>query len=378
MLNPSDIAYPLRKVFRNSPNVRFRQGAVAAIERDRRIVRLGDGTEISYDRLVLATGSVNNYFGNPGVARHTLGMKQLSEAMRLRNHVLSCLEMAAREQDPHERLRWLTFVVVGGGPTGVEYAGALMELLRLVLGRDYPELAIADAKVVLVEGHARLLGQFPSRLGGYALEILRRRGIEVKLSTLVQDAAADTVTLSSGEIIPCRSVVWSAGVRSNDPLNEAAIARSRSHRLQVDEHLRVIGADGVFAIGDAAAVSWHDGEIAMLSAPAMQEGRYVARLIRDEVRRRPGAARPFRYLDKGVMATIGRNAAVAQIGALSLRGFIGWIGWLTVHIYYLIGFRNRLAVLASWGWNYLKKDRAIRIIARSDEDRLVDRIEGVS
>lgn len=378
LLNPSDIAYPLRKVFRNSPNVRFRQGAVASIERNRRIVRLGDGTEISYDRLVLATGSVNNYFGNPGVARHTLGMKQLSEAMRLRNHVLSCLEMAAREPDPHERLRWLTFVVVGGGPTGVEYAGALMELLRLVLGRDYPELAIADAKVVLVEGHARLLGQFPPRLGGYAFEILRRRGIEVKLSTLVQDAAADTVTLSSGEIIPCRSVVWSAGVRSNDPLNEAAIARSRSHRLQVDEHLRVIGADGVFAIGDAAAVSWHDGEIAMLSAPAMQEGRYVARLIRDERRGRPGAARPFRYLDKGVMATIGRNAAVAQIGALSLRGFIGWIGWLTVHIYYLIGFRNRLAVLASWGWNYLKKDRAIRIIARSDDDRLVDRIEGVS
>ncbi len=376
LLNPSDIAYPLRKVFRRSPNVRFRQALVTRVDFQDRAVWTHDGERIPYDRLVLATGSVNDYFGNEAVARHAIGLKQLDEAMRLRNHVLACLERASRTTDPEERREWLTFVVVGGGPTGVEYAGALGELLRLVLGRDYPELTLEESKIVLVEGQDRLLGQFPGRLGQYAARTLAKRGIEVRLSTLVQSADDQSVALSTGDGIRTRTVVWSAGVRPQDPLDEAGVERGRAGRLVVDDHLRVDGPEGVFAIGDAAAArGGADADLPMLSPPAMQEGRYVARAIIEETHGRPPGGAPFRYLDKGTMATIGRNSAVAQVRGLRFRGFPGWVAWLAVHIYYLIGFRNRLAVLWSWAWNYLKKDRAIRIIARSQADPLTDDLD---
>ena len=372
LLNPSDIAYPLRKVFRRSPNVRFRQALVAGVDFQAKAVSTQDGERIPYDRLVLATGSVNDYFGNEAVASHAIGLKQLDEAMRLRNHVLACLERASRSSDPEERREWLTFVVVGGGPTGVEYVGALGELLRLVVGRDYPELRPDESRIVLVEGLDRLLGQFPGRLGQYAARILTKRGIEVRLSTLVQSADERSVHLSTGDGIRTRTVVWSAGVRPQDPLGDG-VPRGRAGRLAVDDHLRVDGLEGVFAIGDAAAThGGTDADLPMLSPPAMQEGRYVARAIIDEAHGRPMSASPFRYLDKGTMATIGRNSAVAHIRGIRFRGFPGWVAWLAVHIYYLIGFRNRLAVLWSWGWNYVKKDRAIRIIARSQADPLAD------
>src|SRR6266536_1896955 len=199
LLNPSDIAYPLRKVFRRSHNVRFRQAQVAGVDFDAKQVHTHEGERIPYDRLVLATGSVNDYFGNQAVASHAIGMKHLDEAMRLRNHVLACLEEATRPERAAERPEWLTFVVVGGGPTGVEYAGALGELLKLVLGRDYPELSLQESRIVLVEGQDRLLGQFPGRLGQYAAKTLARRGIQVRLSTLVRSAEEGSVELSTGD-----------------------------------------------------------------------------------------------------------------------------------------------------------------------------------
>ncbi|MGH2785908.1 MAG: NAD(P)/FAD-dependent oxidoreductase, partial [Actinomycetota bacterium] len=302
LLNPSDIAYPLRAVFRRSPNVRFRQAAVDDVDTGRKIVRTTLGEEIPYDALVVATGSTNNYFANASLAHHTLGMKSLAEAMRLRNHVLSCLELATRAPTEAERRALLTFVVVGGGPTGVEYAGALSELLRLVLGRDYPELDPAQARIVIVEGLERLLGVFHPKLGAYAADELKAKGIEVRTSTLVESAGDDHVVLQGGERIDSRTVVWSAGVRPTDPLGEHAKERSRSKRIAVDAQLRVPGADGVYAIGDAASVKTRDGELPMLSPPAMQAGRYVARAILG--RTQP----PFRYVDKGTMATIGRRA----------------------------------------------------------------------
>jgi NADH dehydrogenase len=372
LLDPSDIAYPFRTIFRRSRNVRFRQARVTGIDFDAQQVHIATGARIGYDILVLATGSANAYFGNPGLAEQTIGMKALDEAMRLRNHVLSCLEQAAQTADPAQRQEWLTFVIVGGGPTGVEYAGALAELLEMVLGRDFPELPPGSARILLVEGTARLLGGFHPRLGGYAAETLRTRGVEVRLSTLVREATTGGATLSSGETIPARTIVWSAGVQPTDPLppGDGAATRSRSGRLVVDEQLRL--RPGVYAIGDVASVTPRpdrDGELPMLSPPAMQEGRYVARLIR--AGQAAGVQPPFRYRDKGTMATIGRRAAVAQIGPLRLRGFIGWITWLVVHLYYLIGFRNRLAVLASWSWDYLRRDRPIRLIVRSDYDPVV-------
>ncbi|HEY3208939.1 MAG TPA: NAD(P)/FAD-dependent oxidoreductase [Actinomycetota bacterium] len=375
LLNPSDIAYPQRSIFRRSRNVRFRQARVAGVDLDRRIVRTHDDEELPYDSLVLATGSENNYFANEELAEHTLGMKTLAEAMRLRNHVLSCLELAARTGSLEERRAWLTFVIAGGGPTGVEYAGALAELLRLVLGRDFPELDRRLARIVLVEGLDRLLGAFHPKLGAYAARILRDHGIEVRTSTLVQKATDESVVLSDGDEIATRTIVWSAGVRPNDPLEPAEPERSRARRLRVDRWLRLPAHSEVFVIGDAASVEDDGGELPMLSPPAMQAGRYVAKSIVATATGMAERRKPFRYVDKGTMATIGRRAAVADFHGFKLRGTIGWLAWLLVHIYYLIGFRNRAVVLASWGWNYLRRDRPIRLILRSEADAAAASLE---
>jgi len=375
LLNPSDIAYPHRSIFRRSTNVRFRQARVVGVDLDRRIVRTEDDEELPYDSLVLATGSENNYFANEELAEHTLGMKTLAEAMRLRNHVLSCLELAARTDSLDERRAWLTFVIAGGGPTGVEYAGALAELLRLVLGRDFPELDRRLARIMLVEGQDRLLGAFHPKLGAYAARILRHLGIEVRTSTFVQKATNESVLLSGGDEIATRTIVWSAGVRPTDPLDQSEPERSRAGRLRVDGELRLPEHPEVFVVGDAASVQDDGGELPMLSPPAMQAGRYVARSI---VARATGMAdrrKPFRYVDKGTMATIGRRAAVADVHGLKLKGTIGWLAWLLVHIYYLIGFRNRAVVLASWAWNYLRRDRPIRLILRSEADAVAASLE---
>jgi len=374
LLNPSDIAYPLHRAFRRLPNVRFRQAAVTDVDLDRKVVRTSSGDALPYDALVIATGSANDYFGKAELAARTIGMKELGEAMRLRNHVLACLEHASQAQSTDERRVWLTFVIVGGGPTGVEYAGALSELLRLVLGRDFPDLAPGLARIVLVEGRDRLLGTFHPKLGEYAERILRDRGIDVRTSVLVEKATEEVVVLSSGDEILSHTVVWSAGVRPEDPVRTPDAPRSRSRRLEVDGHLRLAGRSDVYVIGDAASVTHRGGELAMLAPPAMQEGRYVARSILDQVLG-TGERGPFRYRDKGTMATIGRNAAVAQVGRVRFRGFLGWMVWLVVHVYYLIGFRNRLAVLWSWGWDYLRRDRPIRLIIRSHDDPLADQFE---
>ena len=375
LLNPSDIAYPLRAIFRRSPNVRFRQVAVERADLDARTLRTSAGDDIAYDSLVLATGSTNNYFSNESLAHHTLGMKTLAEAMRLRNHVLSCLELAVRAASAEEQRAWLTFVIVGGGPTGVEYAGALAELLRIVLGRDYPELDPSLARIVIVEGLDRLLGAFHPKLGAYAQSTVRKRGIEVRTSTLVENATADRVVLHGGEEIPTRTVVWSAGVRPTDPITDDRFARSRGGRIRVDERLAVPGRAGVYAIGDVASVEARGGELPMLSPPAMQAGRYVARAILDRAAGRAVVHPPFRYVDKGTMATIGRRAAVADVRGFKLKGTLGWLAWLLVHIYFLIGFRNRAAVLASWAWDYLRRDRPIRVIVRSEEDPVASSVD---
>lgn len=374
LLNAPDVAYPFRKVFRRSGNVRFRQAYVTGVDFAARRLTTHAGDTIEYEYLVLATGSTNDYYGNREIADSTLGMKTLGEAQRLRNHVLSCLEYAAQEPDATRRRPWLTFVVVGGGPTGVEYAGALNELLHLVLGRDYPELGREEPAIVLVEGQERLLGAFEEKLAAYARRQLERRGIDVRTGTLVRGASDVQVELSSGETLATRTVVWSAGVRPFDPAGSGP-ARSKTARLDVDERLRIPAHHGVFAIGDAASVADGPSELPMLSPPAMQEGRYVARLIAGAARGRAiDEAKPFRYVDKGTMATIGRNAAVVQLGRLRLRGFAGWATWLTVHLWYIVGFRNRLAVFSRWAWTYLRKDRPIRLIMRVEPDRVTDEL----
>lgn len=360
LLNASDIAFPVRKVFRRSRNVAFRMADVVGVDPARRVVRTAEGPDEPYDHLVLATGARPNFFGLDAVEHRAQGLNDLPSALRLRNHVLSRFEAAA-VAGAAERRRLLTFVVVGGGPTGVEYAGALAELVKLIAGFDYPTIHRSEVRIILVEGLPRLLSAFPESLARDAQRRLERLGASVRLGTLVQSVADHEVRLSSGEVIEAHTLVWAAGVRAASLEGGLAATRGRNGRLQVDEFLQVPGMEGVFAIGDAAAFVQDGREVAMLSRPAIDQGYAVADNILRAVRGRP--MRPFRYRDPGIMAIVGRNAAVAVLrGGLALKGWPGWCAWLAVHLYFLIGFRNRLAALLGWAWNYVFYDRPIRFI----------------
>jgi NADH dehydrogenase len=354
LLNPAEIAAPLRKVFRGVSNVRVRRDEVVGLDFGARRVRLASGDTLAYDHLVLAAGSRTDYFGDDALAAHALGLKDLGEALQLRNHVLDCLERATATTDA-ERARLLTFCIVGGGPTGVEYAGALAELVRLVLPLEYPEIAPSSVHIVLLEGGDRLLPSFAPRLSAYARRELERRGVDVRTGALVASADGSRVVTRDGGEIATATMVWTAGVRPSE--------LTGGGRWAVDDRLRLRGAEHVYAIGDAAAArDRHGRELPMTSPPAMQAGRYVARRIAGG-----GRDRPFRYRDKGSLATIGRTAAVAQIGPLRFTGFAGWVVWLVVHLWYLIGFENRLQVMLRWAWYYLRYDRPVRAVIRARE-----------
>jgi NADH dehydrogenase len=363
LLNPSEIAIPIRSVVSRAPNVRFRLATVTGVEFSSQHAQIIDGADIHYDYLVLALGCATNYFDLDPERDGLSGVKDLPEALALRNQMLKQFEVALTEQDDEKQVQRMSFVVVGGGPTGVEYAGALAELFRRVLVHDFPDLDLTRARVVLIEGRDRLLIDFPSPLGDYARNRLEQLGVEVRLGSLVQGYANRVARLDNGEMIPAGTLIWAAGVKPTGLTQRLTLPRAATGRVEVDDYLRVAGQDRVYAIGDMAAVRDVSGFLPMMAPPAMQAGRYVADNILRDIRDQP--AQPFRYRDKGIMATIGRNAGVARIGRLKLRGFAGWIAWLLIHLYFLIGFRNRLAVLLQWGWNYFNYDRPIRIITRA-------------
>ncbi len=300
-------------------------------------------------------------------------MKNLEQAQRLRNHVLACLEHAAQATDEAEQSAWLTFVVVGGGATGVEYAGALAELRKLV-AREYPEFPASLMRVVVVEGADRLLPAFPEKLGRYAQRVLERKGAVVTTDTVMTAAGPEGATLSNGVELAARTIVWSAGVRAADTGGTQELGRGRSYRLAVDERLHPPGRPDVYAIGDAAG---GENALPMLSAPAMQQGRYVARAIVADAAGRDAQA-PFRYKDKGTMAVIGRGAAVANVRGLQLTGFVGWLAWLGVHLYYIVGFRNRVAVFFLWSWDYIRRDRPTRMITTVEPDAVADGLSAMN
>jgi NADH dehydrogenase len=356
-LSPEEIAHPVRNILHGAENVAFRVATVRGVDLDARSLDT-DAGPVLYDYLILAAGSTTNFFGLD--LPEAQGLKDLPEAITLRNHIIAQCEQAMWQPDPETRKALLTFVVVGGGPTGVELAGALSELMRLVLQKDFPAIDFGEARIILLEAMDAVLGAFRPRLRRSALRALRRKGVDVRLGARVTRVEGEWVDLADGERIRTRTLVWAAGVRAADLAAQVSASHSRGGRLVVDEALRLPGHPEVLVIGDMAAFEQSGETLPMLAPVAIQEGEHAADTIRRAVAGLP--ARPFRYRNKGTMATIGRNAAVAQIGPVAISGFIAWLAWLALHLWQIIGFRNRLLVLINWIWDYFRYDRAARVI----------------
>jgi NADH dehydrogenase len=360
-LNAADVAHVVRGLFHHQSNVRFLQGRVTGVDWDARTVTVADQADLPFDHLVLAGGATVTYFGTPGAADHGFPLYTLADATHLRNHIVRRFEAA--DADPGELDRGgLTFVVVGGGPTGVETAGAMAELFAVVFRKDYPGLDVSRARVLLVEMQDHLLHPFKASSRRHALDTLVARGVEVRLGAKVASVASDHVTFADGEVVPCQTLVWAAGVQANPLAATLGLSQDRGGRVVVGSDLRVADRPGVWAIGDIAATRDRRGELLPQLAPvAMQSGRHVARQIRRQLEARP--SEPFRYRDKGTMATVGRRAAVAELpGGIRLWGAAAWLAWLGLHLVFLVGKRNRLSVLLNWAWNYVTWDRGPRLI----------------
>jgi NADH dehydrogenase len=360
-LEPEAIADPVRAMLRRYPNVDFRMGDVTGVDFQRRQV-LTDGEAIPYDGLIIAAGSTNNYFGNHELAERTFGMKDIDEAEALRNQVLLRFEEAVRTSDRQRREALMTFVIVGGGPTGVELAGAFAELIRHVLRRDYPALARDAARVILVEAGDAILAAFPPKLRESAASRLAKMGVDVRLQTAVDRVEDDRVVFRDGSGLATTTVIWAAGVKASDLADRLGVPQARGGRVPVTPELHLPDREEVFVIGDMASLEDpKDGRpYPMVAQVAIQQGRQAAENL---IAQWSGAPmQPFRYHDKGSMATIGRRAAVFDAYGIRMTGLIAWLGWLFVHLIYLIGFRNRMVVLTNWAYNYFTYDRGVRII----------------
>ena len=366
-LSPANIAAPLRDVLKRQRNTRVLLGVVRDIDLANRLVMLRDET-VTYDMLVVATGSQHSYFGHADWEKLAPSLKNVEDATDIRARVLLAFEAAEREVDPAERPCWLTFVIVGGGPTGVELAGALGELARHTLRNNFRSIDPARARIILVEGADRILPTYPPDLSQKARKLLEGFGVMVRNGAMVTDIKPDAVTIGHGqqtEVIPARTVLWAAGVQASALgkvlARQSSAETDRAGRVRVNPDLTVPGHPEVFVIGDLAWFPLPDGKSLPGVAPvAIQEGRYVAEVI--QARLRGGPVAPFHYKDKGNLATIGRAAAVADLGWIHLSGRLAWWMWLFVHIIYLIAFENRLLVLTQWAWNYLTRNRSARLI----------------
>ena len=363
-LNAADVAHSVRAVFQKAENIDVRLGTVVGVDWEQRLVELDGQESLAFDHLVVATGSSTNYFGVPGAAEHAFPLYSITDAVELRNRIIEQFESADREPSLIDDGA-LSFVIVGGGPTGVELSGAMAELFDRVLRKDFRHLPVDRARVVLVEMADSLLTPFQKRSRRHAIDALRRRGVDVRLATKVESVGADHVVLDGGERVPTQTLIWAAGVQASGLTAALDVELGPGGRIVVDEDLSIRGRPGGWALGDVAHVTSTDGSaVPQLAPAAMQGGEMVAHNILRSVEGRP--TETFSYRDKGTMATIGRRSAVTEIPHLPpLVGSIAWVGWLVLHLYMLIGFRNRISVLVNWAWNYLTWDRGPRILLRS-------------
>jgi NADH dehydrogenase len=363
-LSPADIAWPIRGILRRQRNASVMLGTVRGIDHARRVVRT-ETSEVPYDYLVLATGATHSYFGHEEWAASAPGLKTIEDATAIRRRLLLAFEQAEIAADPAERQLLLTFVIVGGGPTGVELAGAVAELAKHTLPRDFRNIRTTDARVLLVEAGNRLLPSFPPHLSSYAQAALTQMGVEVRLGAPVTQCDAHGVELGS-ERIESGTAFWAAGVVASPAAMWLGVEADRSGRIKVAPDLSVPDRDGVFAIGDTAAVTRDGRAVPGVAPAAKQMGQYVARVIASRL---GGTAPPppFAYRNQGDLATIGRKSAVVKLGRLELTGFIGWVFWSMVHIYFLIGIRNRVIVALQWMWEYVTFQRGARLITTPRE-----------
>lgn len=365
LLDPSAIASPVRTIVRRARNVDVLRADVTGVDLERHRVTTS-AVALDYDYLILASGSVTDYFGNEHARKQSIGLKDLGEALALRSRLLACFEKASLTDDAATRRRLLTFAVVGAGPTGVEYSGAVAELINHVLPKDYRRIDFAEVSVVLIEARDRVLASFAPRLSRLAARSLERKGVRIILGDSVRDVDESGLLLQGGERIEASTVVWTAGVRAAPPLDLDDAALARGGRIRVTPSLHLSSHPEVFVIGDAAAVEQAGAVLPMLAPVAIQGGTYVGRAIAARVKGEQ--IQPFHYHDKGTMATVGRGAAVAQIGPLHINGLVGWFLWIFVHLLYLVGFRSRALALVSWAWNYFFWDRPVRLIVAASAD----------
>jgi NADH:ubiquinone reductase (H+-translocating) len=361
-LVPSQIAYPVRSIFRRQHNLSFQMGEVTSIDFDHRFIRL-DGSVIGYDYLVLAIGGQTNFFGLQAIEQAAYQLKGIDSAVATRNHLLEMFEKASREVDELRRRAMLTFVVVGGGPTGVETAGALSELIRLVMTKDYPDLDLNDVRVILLEAGPYLMAAYPDDLRQATFDLLARKGVDIWLDAKLKGYDGKRMTLADEREVAADTLIWTAGVRASELADRLGLPQAGSARLVTESTLQLAGHPEVFLVGDAAYLVDEQGQpLPMLATVAQQEARTAAanlqRVLRGE------AVQPFHYKDPGLLATIGRNAAVARLAGFSLTGFPAWVIWVVLHIYRLIGFRNRLVVFINWAWDYFFYESQVRLITR--------------
>jgi len=366
-LAPGEIAEPIRGILSRQNNVRVFLAEARQIDTEARKVMLRDG-ELTYDYLIVATGGQYSYFGHDDWKRYAPGLKSLEDALYIRRRILLAFEKAEREQDTTQRKKLLTFVIIGGGPTGVEMAGAIAEISRQVLVRDFRQIDPREARVLLLEAGPRILSTFPEELSAKASESLRRLGAEVRTNASVTDLEPEAVGVG-GERIDAATILWAAGVAASPLVASLGVPLDRPGRVIVEPDLSIPGRREVFVIGDAGVFLHQTGKPLPGVAPvAMQQGRHVAENIRRELAGRPREA--FHYVDKGQLATIGRAAAVCDFGRTRFSGFVAWVIWLFVHIFFLIGFENRLIVLLRWAWSYVTFSRSARLITGSMEEEL--------
>ncbi|OBQ52427.1 NAD(P)/FAD-dependent oxidoreductase [Halodesulfovibrio spirochaetisodalis] len=368
-LEPEQISYPLRGTFRKMPNVKFRMAEITGLDLDNKTLH-SDVGPIQYDGLIIALGSVTSYFGVPGASEFAFSLKNAEEAIDIRNHILSCFEYAQYEPDPKVREELLTFVIVGGGPTGVEYVGALSELVNNSLHRDFKGLHHEDVRIMLVEGEDGPLNGYPEKLRNYANKRLENLNVRGLYKQHVVQVEADKVTLKNGDEISTRTVLWTAGIRGNRVAENMGVPLGHANRIITTPTLQLEDHPEVFVAGDIALPMDGDKPVTgpTVAPNAIQQGALAAKNLQDHFEGKE--LKPFIYFDKGSLATIGRSSAVVHLGKFQFTGFFAWITWLVVHLLYLIGFRNRTIVFINWAFEYFLFERGVRLIMPKAKDTI--------